>query len=232
MAFGNVEADYGEQGPEHFDRWGLRHYVTLRTRRTVRTFMDANLSAPIKRLGLTLRSWQRTWQGSAHYFLNIHGRPLEIRCYEDGRIKLFLDGEAVYTEDIKVVTRHGERYREVAVWRDPAPDTFESMEKAEAARQARLDAVRERLNQRRAGVISRDDREAHHDDPGEEDPGKSAPGQAGRTSKEDRASQGADGPDPTKEPPSAAGQGRGEEGRTVQGGSEDDDDQGRAGEEG
>ena len=144
MAFGDVEADYGEQGPEHFDRWGLRHYVTLRTRRSVRTFADANLAAPVKRLGLTLRSWRRTWQGTLHYFLAVHGRSLEIRCYSDHRIKLFLDGEPVYTENIKVVTDTASSAREVARWYDPAV----AEEEAEATREARHNEVREALRAR------------------------------------------------------------------------------------
>jgi hypothetical protein len=40
-----AEADYGEQGPEHFDRFGVRHHVILRTRRRIRTFMETSTDA-------------------------------------------------------------------------------------------------------------------------------------------------------------------------------------------
>lgn len=136
-------ADYGEQGPEDFDRFGIRHHVEVRARRARRrTFVEVNLNAAIQRLGLTLRHWERRWQGVHHYHLKVHNRLLEIRRYSDGRISLFLDDQPVYVEKTKVVTVHGKKYRTVELWHDPAAETIEDIEDA---RQARLEDVRARL---------------------------------------------------------------------------------------
>lgn len=145
MAFGETEADYGEQGPEDFDRFGARHYVHIHARRRNQLFVDVDAHGVIKRLGLTLRSWRRKYYNVEHYHLDVNGRPLEIRSYSDGRIKLLLDEQEVYAENIAMVLRHGERYRDIRIWRDPAVDTLENREQEETARAARLDAVRAKL---------------------------------------------------------------------------------------
>ena len=106
MAFGVTEADYGTQGPEHFDRFGVRHYVRISGRRRYQEFVDVDIRGKIKRLGLTLVGWQQRYYNVEHYHLDVNGRPLEIRSYADGRIKLFLDEQEVYAENIAVVTRH------------------------------------------------------------------------------------------------------------------------------
>jgi len=147
MAFGVTEVDYGEQGPEHFDRFGIRHYAHVYSRHRNSIFVDANLHGIVKRLGLTLRGWSKRYYNVHHYYLDVHGRNLEIRSYSDGRIKLFLDDQPVYTENTKVVLRHGVRYREVAVWQDPAVDDEENRRVAEEERQARLAVARERLRE-------------------------------------------------------------------------------------
>ena len=126
-----VQVDYGTLTPQDADRFGVHHYARLSTRHHTREFLDANPKGAIKRLGLRLSGWYLSWQNVHVYALEIHQRPLEIRRYSDGRIKLFLDGQPVYTENIKVVTRHGVRHRETEVWRDPAL----AEEEAEAAAQ-------------------------------------------------------------------------------------------------
>ena len=146
--YGVTEVDYGTQTAEHFDRFGLRHYAHVYARRRNQIFVDADLAGIIKRGGLTLRSWYRRFYNVEHYHLDINGRPLEIRSYADGRIKLFLDGEPVYTENTKIVTRHGEKHREVALWHDPAPAREEAERQAEELKQQRLAAARERLKER------------------------------------------------------------------------------------
>lgn len=143
----HTRADYGEQGPEHFDRFGVRHHVRIVTARSARDFMDANPRAAIKRLGLTLRGWSKRWPGMEIFHLDVWGRRLEIHSYSDGRLKLMLDGQPVYVEKTKIVTEHGKKRREVTQWFDPAVETVED---AEDARRARLDAVRARLESRRA----------------------------------------------------------------------------------
>jgi hypothetical protein len=113
-------ADYGTQVPEHFDRFGVRHHVTIYPERGMtRTFLDANPNGLVRRLSLTLRHWARRWPGMEIFHLDVNGRPLEIRSYADGRIKLLLDDAPVYQERIKVVTRHGVKYRETDRWYDP-----------------------------------------------------------------------------------------------------------------
>lgn len=139
-------ADYGEQAPEHFDRLGIRHYVRVETRNRIREFVDANPHGIVKRLGLTLQGWGKRWPGMEVFDLDIWGRPLEIRSYSDGRIKLFLDGACVYAENTKIVTRHGVKHREVEQWFDPAAETVED---AEDQRQKRLDAVRAKLERKK-----------------------------------------------------------------------------------
>ena len=152
MSFGITEVDYGEQTPEHFDRFGIRHYVHVFSRHRNQIFVDANLQGTIKRLGLTLFGWSRGYYNVERFSLDINGRPLEIRSYADGRIKLFLDGEPVYTENTKIVTRQWVKHREVEKWHTPRVDQAEAAEaeekrlaEAEAEMQKRIEAVRERL---------------------------------------------------------------------------------------
>lgn len=152
MTFGVTEVDYGEQEPEHFDRFGIRHYAHVYSRHRNQIFTDADKYGIIKRLGLTLRSWSRAYYNVEHFALDINGRPLEIRSYADGRIKLFLDGEPVYTENTKIVTRQWVKHREVEKRYTPRVDQAEAQEREEkraveeeAEKQARIDTVRERL---------------------------------------------------------------------------------------
>ena len=148
-------ADYGEMGPEHVDRFGVRHHVLLETEHGIREFMDANPRTAIKRLGLTLLGWGKRWPGMEVFHLDIWDRRLQIHSYSDGRLKLLLDGQPVYVEKTKIVTRHGEKHREIEQWFDPAVDAEEReiARRAEAQaredeRRARLEAVRERLESR------------------------------------------------------------------------------------
>lgn len=135
-------AEYGEQTPEHFDRFGVGHHVTVTTPdHGKRIYLTLNPRGIVRRLGLTLQGWAKYWPGAHRYCLDVHGRPLEIRRYADGRIKLWLDGQPVYTENTKVVIRHGIKRREVEKWYDPAVD----IEEREAAREERLEKVRRQL---------------------------------------------------------------------------------------
>ena len=136
-----LSADYGEQTPQHFDRFGVRHHVRLDDGLRTRVFLDANPRGIVQRLGLTLSGWARRWPGMEVFALQVRGRDLEIRSYSDGRIKLFLDGEPVYTENTKVVTRQWVKHHEIERWYTPRVEQAE----AEDERQTRLDAVRERL---------------------------------------------------------------------------------------
>lgn len=142
----DVEVDYHTLTPQDFDRFGVRQHVTVRDHHRVRVFTDADPRGVIKRLGLTLRGWGKRWPGMEVFHLDIWDRPLEIRSYSDGRIKLFLDRVPVYTEDTKIVTRGGVKHREVEKWFDPEPSRQES----EAAEQERLEALRARLGRRSA----------------------------------------------------------------------------------
>ena len=208
MAFGVTEVDYGEQGPEHFDRFGIRHYAHVYSRHRNSIFVDANLHGIVKRLGLTLMGWAKRYYNVYHYFLDIHGRPLEIRSYSDGRIKLFLDGACVYAENTKIVTRHGVKHREIEQWFDPAVTEEEAEDQRQTQKQARLDAVREMLKQRRAGETSSSPRGGSHGDTSEED---DTTGQEGRTSTREEGS----GPGSREDSAQAAsGQASGQEGRS------------------
>lgn len=145
----DIEADYGEGTPEHFDRFGVRHFVRYAVNGRARDFVDTNPTAPITRLKLTLQSWWRGWPGMQTFRLDLDGRFMEIRLYSDGRVKIILDDDTIYAETNKVVTRHGEKHRVVSKWYDPAPAAEEHERSLEEAREARLAAVREMLETRR-----------------------------------------------------------------------------------
>lgn len=138
-----VVADYGELGPEHFDRFGVRHYVDV----DGRTFMDADPRGPVRRMGLKLISWFKTnaVHATERYVMTIDDRRvLEIRSHVDGRLKIFLDNRQIYAENVKMVTRKGQKYREVVEWFDPEVERFEH----EAKRQFSIEEVRARLDAR------------------------------------------------------------------------------------
>jgi hypothetical protein len=157
-----AEADYGEQTPEHFDRFGVRHFVRYTVNHRARDFVDTNPSAPVTRFKLTLQQWWRSWPGLQTFRLDLDGRPMEIRIYSDGRVKIILDDDVIYAEKNKVVTRNWVKHREVAKWRtdrveqeEAAEQAEKRAEEAEEEKQKRIDAVRERLkkgaNHDRAG---------------------------------------------------------------------------------
>jgi hypothetical protein len=149
----HTSVDYGEEGPEDFDRFGIRLNATVSgDDRVTTTFRDANVRGIVKRLGLTLFGGYKRWPGMEVFRLEVWGRPLEIRSYSDGRIKLFLDGQPVYAEKTKIVTRHGVKHREVEQWFDPAEAEEEreaakaaAEEEREAERQRRIEETRARL---------------------------------------------------------------------------------------
>lgn len=140
-----VEVDYGEQTPEHFDRFGVHHYARLTTRHRVREFLDAEPRGIVKRLGLTLQGWGKRWPGVEIFHLYVWDRPLEIRSYSDGRIKLFLDGQPVYTENTKVVTAHGVKRREVQRWYDPVVEREEREDQQRQRHTAAYDELKSAL---------------------------------------------------------------------------------------
>jgi hypothetical protein len=140
-----IEVDYGERTPMDFDRFGVRMHVRVNDGRHIREFTDANPRGIVKRLGLTLSGWAKRWPGMEVFELQIWGRNLEIRSYSDGRIKLFLDAAPVYTENIKIVTRHGIKHREVQQWYDPAVAEQEADDERERRHRSTYDELKAQI---------------------------------------------------------------------------------------
>lgn len=145
----DASVDYGTLGPEDLDRFGTKqeYQVWMRgdpydTRMHLVTMAPDNV---IRRIGLFLHGWYRNrYHGAERYCMTVNDRPVEIRSYADGRIKIFLDDQPVYAENVKTITRHGIKHREVAKYFDPAPDDEDRYQEREAVKEA----VRQRLKER------------------------------------------------------------------------------------
>jgi hypothetical protein len=139
-------ADYGTEAPEDFDRFGVKQDVVVSgDDRRRRRFVDVEALGPIKRLGLTLHAWSKQWHWSTeHFALDVNGRWLEIVSYRDGRLKISLDGDRIYIENIKIRTTDGERHREITRVLDEQIAHQERL----YAKQLELDEVRKRLGKR------------------------------------------------------------------------------------
>jgi len=147
MAYTSV--DYGELTPETLDRFGTeqRYQVFGVNGEDIvnHHVVPERTNSMVKRLGLALRGWSsHRYHGYCNYFLGVHERDLEIRRFVDGRIKLFLDGRPVYTENIRVVTRQGQKYREIEEWYDPEVAKIEQ----EADENASIEETRAKLQDR------------------------------------------------------------------------------------
>jgi len=139
----DVEVDYGTQAADEVDRFGAAqtYYIWERVgprRGERRTIVPSLLGAPIKRLGLTLKRWTWVWTSQhSDYFLDIHGRNVEITHYRDGRLKIWLDNRIIYQQLKR------KRKGETVIVEEYDPQLEETQ------REERIEAVRARLTQQR-----------------------------------------------------------------------------------
>lgn len=112
-----TQVNYGSATPESIvaDRFGIRQTYELSVPRAItQRFEPANTRGVIKRLGLVLRAAWKAWPGLHEYSLVIDERPVHIRSYSDGRLRILVDGETVFTEKVAVKTvagiKHQQRY--------------------------------------------------------------------------------------------------------------------------
>lgn len=107
----DISVDYGAVTPADLDRFGTNQAFTVTDRETRRALIVTSATAPVKKLGLTLRGAWKTFGGLRDYALEIDERALHVRTYSDGRVKITLDGLDVYTEQISIRTVKGVKER-------------------------------------------------------------------------------------------------------------------------
>lgn len=107
----DISVDYGAVTPADLDRFGTNQAFTVTDRETRRALIVTSATAPVKKLGLTLRGAWKTFGGLRDYALEIDERALHVRTYSDGRVKITLDGLDVYTEQISIRTVKGIKER-------------------------------------------------------------------------------------------------------------------------
>lgn len=145
-----MEVEYGAATPQTIaeDRFGL--HQRYRSRRTYRweDWEAAIVGGVVTRLGLRLHGWGRQRaSGAERYHLTVNDREVEIRSYVDGRIMLRLDGDLVFSERTKWLTRDGVRHKVVEPQRDGQVRQDRALEQIHA--QALMENVRWDLDQRR-----------------------------------------------------------------------------------
>jgi hypothetical protein len=142
-----MHVDYGEQGPEHLDRFGTHQIYEVVKGGDSQFIVPLNYNKPIRRLTLQLRRWlSGKWYDE--FQLLVGERPMEIRHYPDGRLKVFVDNEPVYEERVRTRTREGIKHQVVEKWYDAET----AKQRREEATARELDGVKAMLADRLKGL--------------------------------------------------------------------------------
>lgn len=104
----HFEANYGAMTPQDAasDRFGLNQCAETWSPQApygaqLNTIVPMRLGSPVRRLDLILKYWRRyRYHGHTEYRLLVHGRPMTITHYRDGRLQVALDDRVIY-EQIK-----------------------------------------------------------------------------------------------------------------------------------
>jgi hypothetical protein len=147
----HFEANYGALTPQDVasDRFGLNQCVETWSPQApygtqLNTIVSARLGSPVRRLDLILRFWRRyRYHGNTEYKLSVHGRPMIITHYHDGRLKIWLDDKVIYQQtrrarDNQLMERYDyDSYQDEEVrWEESLEQVRERLERASAHRRS------------------------------------------------------------------------------------------------
>lgn len=149
------EVEYGAATPETIaaDRFGVYQRYRVAQRYRWEEWEATLLRGVVKRLGLRLYGWGRQRaSGAETYHLTVNDREVEIRSYTDGRIMLRLDGQLVFCERTKWLTRGGVKHKVVEPQR--VGQDHEDWELQKLHAEALIENVRYELDARRQKINS------------------------------------------------------------------------------
>lgn len=144
-----TEVSYGgPDTPETFDRfgsmqtyriWGVNgdHHVNFDVR-------PQEQYSVLQRLGLRVLGWvTHGYHGYCDYKLDVHGRAVLLRAYEDGRLRIEVDNRVVLSERLKTVTRNWVKHKELVV--ETEEERQLEIDEREAKKEERERYLRERF---------------------------------------------------------------------------------------